>query len=301
MKRLIVNADDFGLTAQVSKGIMDAHRHGVVTSTTLLANGGAVELAVSMARRAPELGIGVHLNLTEGVPVSPIFNVPTLVNGSGRLHLTPARLGAGIFTGKVRLSDVERELRAQIQKVLRVGILPTHLDGHKHVHVLPGISEIVIRLAQQFGIRGIRCPAEEAPNLVRLLGSNQSTQTPVIKQYLLGRAAFHFARRFKEKLAQAGLICAGHFYGLSQTGFLDAVGLQDILRRLPHGASELMCHPGYVDADLMKTPTRLLAQREVEIQALIAFEIRKLVKEQGIRLMNYRDLVASAEVNEAAA
>src|SRR5262249_47753778 len=149
MRELIVNADDFGLTRQVSRGIIDAHCEGIVTSTTLLANGGAFEAALSMSRRAPRLGIGVHLNLSEGVPVSPPATIPSLVDPRGRLHLTPGRLWAGVLRCKVSLSDVERELRAQIEKVLRAGIAPTHFDGHKHVHALPCFSDIVIRLAQQ--------------------------------------------------------------------------------------------------------------------------------------------------------
>src|SRR5262245_60514883 len=140
MKELIVNADDFGLTQQVNRGILDAHHDGIVTSTTLLANGGSFDEAVSMSRQAPQLGVGVHLNLSEGNPVSRASEIPSLVDSRGALHLTPGRLWAGIVKRKVSLSDVERELLAQVRKVIRAGISPTHLDGHKHVHVLPGVS-----------------------------------------------------------------------------------------------------------------------------------------------------------------
>lgn len=301
MRELIVNADDFGLTKQVSQGIIDAHREGIVTSTTLLANGEAFEAAVSMSLRAPRLGVGVHLNLSEGVPVSPAAKIPTLLDARGRLHLTPGRLWAAVWKRKVGLSDVERELRAQIEKVIRAGISPTHLDGHKHVHVLPGISAIVIRLAQQFGIRSVRCPFEEAPNLPRLLRYSQGAQTPVIKQFLVGHAVSGFARRFSKALEQAGLICPNHFYGLSETGFLDVQIVQDILSRLSANTGELMCHPGYLDADLVRTGTRLLTQREVEFQALTATRIRKLVAHQGTRLVSYRGLARSRQPTEVAA
>ena len=299
MRDLIVNADDFGLTRQVSQGIIDAHRDGIVTSTTLLANGGAFEFAVSISACAPRLGIGVHLNLSEGVPVSPTFKVPSLVDARGRLHLTPSRLWAGILRRKVSLSDVGRELRAQIEKVIGAGISPTHLDGHKHVHVLPGISAIVIRLAQQFGIGNVRCPLEDSPNLGRLLGESHDVYTPVLKQYLVGRGVSGFARRFRKKLAPAGLLCSGHFYGLSETGFLNVQGVQDIVNRIPEGVSELMCHPGYVDADLVETGTRLLLQREIELEALRAPEVRRRVAHQGIQLMSY--LAGSRPLAQAAA
>ena len=301
MKELIVNADDFGLTTKVSQGIIDAHREGIVTSTTLLANAEAFEAAVSLGLRAPRLGIGVHLNLSEGIPVSSARKVCSLVDGRGRLHLTPGRLWAAILRGKVSLSDVERELHAQIEKVIQAGISPTHLDGHKHVHVLPRISAIVIRLAQQFGIANVRCPVEEAANIARLLHYSEGPQAPVLKQYLVGRAVSGFARRFRKELAPAGLLCPGHFYGLSETGFLNVQRVEDILNRVPEGVSELMCHPGYVDAALVETGTRLLSQREIELQALRVPEVRKLVTDQGVQLTSYRDLDRSSQPAEAAA
>jgi hopanoid biosynthesis associated protein HpnK len=299
MRQLIVNADDLGLTEQVSRGILDAHRGGIVTSTTLMANGGAFDIAVSMARREYDLGIGVHLNLTEGIPVLPALNIPTLVDRQGRLHLSPRRLAQGIMTRQVDLADVETELRQQIGKVLGAGILPTHLDGHKHVHVLPGVSDIVIRLAQEFSIPSIRCPNEAAPKISTLLRFGNS-RAAAAKQYLVGRTVSIFARRFKENLAKAGLLSPDHFYGLSQTGFLDALDILDILGGLPEGASELMCHPGYLDADLAKTGTRLLAQREIELRGLTARQVRNIVADRGIQLINYRRLETHALEREVA-
>jgi chitin disaccharide deacetylase len=301
MKQLIVNADDFGLTEQVSRGILDAHREGIVTSTTLMANGRAFDAAVSMGDRAPQLGVGVHLNLTEGVPVSPAWNIPSIVDRRGRLHLNPGRLAQGIMTRQVNLAHVETELRAQINKICRAGISPTHLDGHKHVHILPGVSGIVIRLAEEFSIRRVRCPQEEARGFGRLLWTGRNSGIAVAKQYMVGRAVSRVARRFKEKLAEAELLFPAQFYGLTQTGFLDARSLQDILGRLPEGVSELICHPGYLDAHLIKTGTRLLAQREVEIRALTARQARKLVADRGVQLISYRQLGEHEQEREAAA
>ena len=218
MRQLIVNADDFGLTEQVNRGIIDAHREGIVTSTTLMANGGAFDAAVSMGRREYDLGIGVHLNLTEGLPVSPAFEIPTLVDRHGRLHLNPRRLLHGVVTRQVNLAEAKTELWQQIWKVFDTGILPTHLDGHKHVHILPGVSDIVVRLAQEFSIRSIRCPWEATPRFPFSVWTRNSW-TAAAKQYLLGRTVSVFAGCFKEKLAKAGLVSPAHFYGLSQTGF----------------------------------------------------------------------------------
>ena len=170
----------------------------------------------------------------------------------------------------MKLAEIETELRAQIVKIRRAGIFPTHLDGHKHVHVLPGVSDIVLRLAQEFGITGIRCPAEPAPGLWRLVMSKPAVWPSVAKQYAVARGVSHFARRFREKTEGAGLVSPSQFYGLSETGFLDVCSLQEILSRLRDGVSELMCHPGYADRELVESGTRLVGQREVEIRALTA-------------------------------
>jgi hopanoid biosynthesis associated protein HpnK len=301
MKQLIVNADDFGLTSGVSRGIMAAHVHGIVTSASLMANGNVFEEAVALARRSPQLGIGVHLNLTQGKPVAPASEVRSLLNSNGRLSFSPYRLGFGILTGTIRVAEIATELQAQISKIVGAGISPTHLDGHKHVHVLPGISEVVIRLAQEYGIPSIRCPIEEASGVLPVLQSNWRRSTDVLKQYLIGRAVSSFARRFKRNLAEAGLNCPGPFRGLTQTGFLDEDNLVQILKRLPEGTSELMCHPGYADAELLSTGTRLLSQRMVELRALSRPEIRKLAGDEGIQFVSYCQLPGQGRANEAPA
>lgn len=301
MKQLIVNADDFGLTAGVTQGILDAHREGIVTSTTLMANGGAFEIAVAASRRAPALGVGVHLNLSQGVSVSPADRIPTLVDQQGRLHLTPGRLLKGILTRRVNLAEVEIELGAQIARVVGSGISPTHLDGHKHVHVLPGVSDIVIRLALDFSIPSVRCPLEDFPGLRETRNLRRSGRASVMKQYLVGRGVSAFAWRFKQKLAEAGLAYPTDFYGLSQTGFLNVRGIQGVVSRLPKGTSELMCHPGYADAALEKTGTRLLEQREIEKFALCSPFLRNFLEVSGIRLVNYEALAGLPQSGAVAA
>jgi predicted glycoside hydrolase/deacetylase ChbG (UPF0249 family) len=270
MRQLIVNADDFGLTEAVSRGILDAHREGIVTSATLMANGPAFDTAVSISRGSPGLGIGVHWNLTSGGPVSPAPNVFSLVDQNGGLHSSPGSLPGGILTGRVGLAHVEVELRRQIAKVIRAGIRPTHLDGHKHVHVLPGISDIVIGLAEEFSIPSIRCPYDVVPGPPALPRGGSS------------------------RSAKEGLLFPRRFFGRSQTGLLNAARAQEILQSLPHGVSELVCHPGYLDDDLVNAGTRLSAQREVEIRALTAPGVRKFVADRGIRPISYRELETNA-------
>jgi len=301
VKQLIVNADDFGLTENVNRGILDAHRDGIVTSATLMANGIAFESAAAASKRFYRLGIGVHLNLTDGKPVADATQIRTLVDRGGRLHMTPARLWAGIATGRVSLADIELELRAQIKKVIGTGVRPTHFDGHKHIHVLPAVSEIVIRLAREFGVPAVRCPMEQnahASLRVRGLGPLAISR---IKQYLVSRAVSAMARNFRRKLEKTGLLSPARFYGISDTGFLGASAIRRILASLPQGASELMCHPGYRDIDLERTRTRLLTQREIEIQGLTAVSVKNLVVSEGIQLGTFNDFVASTQQTYVAA
>lgn len=298
-KQLIVNADDLGLTQAVSQGIIDAHLHGMVTSASLMANGNAFQEAVALTRQCPELGIGVHLNLTDGKPVSPASEVRSLVTSDGQLRLSLYGLWIAILTGKIRMSEIETELRAQIDKIVDAGVSPTHLDGHKHAHVLPGISGIVMRLAQEYGISSLRCPIEERPSVAPILRGGCGCRTGIFKQRLIGRAVSRLAHGFKRKLGQAGLNCPGHFYGLTQTGFLNEVSIAEILTHLQEGTSELMCHPGYADAELLRTGTRLLNQRVVELRSLSAPEIRKLAGDEGIQLVSYRELSRKIRANGA--
>jgi predicted glycoside hydrolase/deacetylase ChbG (UPF0249 family) len=301
MKQLIVNADDFGLTENVNRGIIEAHGEGMVTSATLLANGLAFEGAAAASQRFPRLGIGVHLNLTEGMPVADASPIRTLVDRGGRLHMTPARLWAGIATGQVSLSHIEFELRAQVMKVIRAGIQPTHFDGHKHVHVLPRVSEIVIGLAREFRISAVRCPLEHNPHTDGPSQNRMLSRISTAKQFLVSRVVSKLARSFREKLERAGLHSPTHFYGLRQTGFLDASAIRRILENLRPGTSELMCHPGYRDVELERTGTRLLTEREIEIHGLIATSVMNLVVAGGIRLCNYRDTVALTQRMDLAA
>ena len=290
MKRLVVNADDFGLTESTNLGILETHRQGILTSTSLLANGAAFDSAVALALGSPPLGVGVHLNLTDGCPVSNPSTVSTLVNEGGRFFGGPVGLAQRILAGRVRPAEVERELGAQIEKVLGAGIAITHLDGHKHVHMLPGILPIVVRLARRYGIAGLRAAIERPTNLGAFLRRHPGAARRAVTQYLRGRALALLAMDCREQLRRAGVACPMYFYGITQTGLLDGAELDAILWNLPEGTSELMCHPGYADGALRQTGTRLLAEREREREALTRPETWNLIAALGIQLVNYRRL-----------
>jgi chitin disaccharide deacetylase len=290
MKRLIVNADDFGLAESVNRGILVAHRDGILTSASLLATGPAFAQAIASATPFPELSVGVHLNISEGTPVSPAARIASLVNDRGDLHLTPFRLMQALLRRQVRPADIHSEFRAQVIKVLDAGVVPTHLDGHLHVHVLPQISPIVIAVAREFCIHNVRCPAEDLKTTLPLLWRVAGARSAVLKRSAVAYAVSSFARPFREQLRRAGLVCSDAFYGLAQTGFLNAEMLSAVLADIPNGVTELMCHPGYFSAEVEAVGGELTQEREHEVLALTAPEVQRIVTRLGIRLINFRDL-----------
>ena len=158
--RLIVHADDFGLSEAVNRAVIAAHENGIVTAASLMAGGDAFEHAVALAKDHPTLDVGVHLTLTEQHPTAPAADVPSLVGPDGKFAPHAFQFAKRYLRGDIALTHVRAELDAQIRRVVDHGLVPSHLDGHQHVHVLPGIARIVAELAGAYGIRAVRCPAE---------------------------------------------------------------------------------------------------------------------------------------------
>lgn len=287
MKNLIVNADDLGWTASVNRGIVDAHRGGIVTSASLLANGVAFAAAVELARANPGLGVGVHLNLSDGEPIAAAESVASLMNSAGKFEGGPESLLLRIAGHSIALDQVEKEWDAQIEKVKGAGISPTHLDGHKHVHMLPGLFEIALRLAKKRGIGAVRVAHEASTLRAALSAGNNAHSSVVLKQGVQARGLKLLARSAREQAARAGIATTDYFCGIAQTGELTKDGVGRFLKSLPEGTTELMCHPGYADEELKNMPTRLQSSRETEIGILTDTGIRNLVASQGIRLIDY--------------
>lgn len=287
MKNLIVNADDLGWTEGVNRGILEAFRGGIVTSTSLLANGSAFADAVKSAKSAPRLGVGVHLNLSDGAPVADRETVMSLLDDDGRFGDGPESLLWKRARRGLVLDEVEEEWDAQIQKVRDAGIRPTHLDGHKHVQMLPGLFEVALRLAKKHGIEAIRVSLEESSLRSALASGTQHRAGVVMKQGVQARGLKLLARGARKQAARMGIASADFFCGIAQTGEFTLDGVEQLLKNLPEGTTELMCHPGYADEALQKTATRLQASRQRELEILTDTRIRKLVASQGIRLIDY--------------
>ena len=287
MKSLIVNADDLGWTAGVNRGIAEAHRSGIVTSTSLLANGAAFDDGVSVARALPAIGVGVHLNLSDGAPVSGSREVPSLVDERGKLSGGTEQVLLKLARRKLKLSEVEREWDAQIAKIRAAGISPTHLDGHKHVHMLPGLFPLALKLAKKHGISSIRVSCEASSLRAALSGKSGRDASVKLKQGIQARALKLVSGDARKLADKAGIEAADYFCGIAQTGVLSRDGVLDLLETLPEGTTELMCHPGYVDDALVASATRLQGSREAELAILTDPSVRKSVASHAIRLINY--------------
>jgi hopanoid biosynthesis associated protein HpnK len=287
LKNLIVNADDLGWTDGVNQGIAEAHRNGIVTSTSLLANGAAFASGVELARSTPGLGVGVHLNLSDGEPIAPRELVATLLNDEGEFAGGPEALLLRIAKREVTVREAEQEWEAQIERVKEAGIQPTHLDGHKHVHMLPGLFEVALRLAKRYGIGAIRVAHETSSLRAALSAGDELHASVVLKQGVQARGLKLLARDAREQAERAGISMSDYFCGIAQTGEMTKEGVARLLRSLPEGTTELMTHPGYADQDLQNSATRLQGSRQTELSILTDLEIRNLVASQGIRLIDY--------------
>ena len=289
-KKLIVTADDLGLTRKVNEAIEKAHREGIVTTASLMVNGGAFESAAGILNDNPELDAGLHLNLTEGKPAMAYEEISSLADARGFLYHHPFELMSALIRRRLRVSDLEKEIRAQIEKALAAGVRISHIDGHKHVHVLPQVFQLVCKIAPAYGIRAVRSTVERMPKLCSLVRRNAGSSRQIVKQYVFGKALSVGFALASSMNGRKVLSTPCRFYGITQTGFLDIRAFADIVDGLEDGVSEVMCHPGYVDEDLRRTPTRLHFQRERELELLTGPEIRDLLKHGGVALISYRDL-----------
>jgi hopanoid biosynthesis associated protein HpnK len=287
MKKLIVNADDFGYTRGVNAGIARAYKTGIVTSTTIMANGDAFEDAVELARANPGLGVGCHLALIGGRPVAEPSRVSSLVDDDGALAPTLTQLVFKLTRGLISTDEIASEFRAQVDRVARAGIQPTHLDTHKHSHTHPLVMKALTRVAAEFGIGCVRNPFEGVFATSRL---RNLTNWAYLKQFALSAAIQPGAIQFKRLVRRHGLKTPDRFLGVGLTGMLDSSAIRSMMESLRPGTAELMCHPGVYDDDLDRAPTRLKREREKELEALSDLSLRRFAEEHGVELINYRGL-----------
>jgi hopanoid biosynthesis associated protein HpnK len=282
LRRLVVNADDLGLTLGVNSGIYDAHDRGVLTSASLFANAPATADAIYRARFRPSLGIGAHLTLVDGAPTLPPNRVPSLVRDDGRFRTSWKPFIVACLRGHVALGEVELELAAQIDRLRAEGLRLTHLDAHKHVHAFPPIFAIVVRLAARFGIPTVRVPYEPWS---RVWGNDLQRRT-ARRQALANALMLPWARR-DYRTASAFGVRTPQFGGRIHTGVMSTEWLEAWIHHLRKGITELMVHPGYVDDALRRTGTRLLSSRADEADLLCSPAVQALVAANDIQLIRH--------------
>lgn len=285
MRRLIINADDFGLTSGVNRAVAEANRSGVLTSATLMANARAFDEAAGLAQALPALKTGCHVVLIDGDPVST--GLTSLTNGSSRFRSSLKEFALAAIRGRIAAQEIQREAEAQIRKIQAQGIALTHVDSHKHTHMLPHVLRPVLRAARVCGIRAVRNPFEP----LRTWPRGTVAAAPGMWLRSAGVMAFQmFAGKFRQALKEEGMVSTDGTVGIAATGKLDQRTLLSILGALPEGTWELVCHPGYSDADLQAAGTRLTASREVELAALTSAETKEALARQKMELISYADL-----------
>ena len=255
-----MNADDFGFTRDVNAGIVEAHRDGILTATTLMATGDAFDDAVRLARETPSLDIGCHLVLVQG-PGLP-QTIPQLVQA--------------VALRRIRIYD---ELVKQVRRIVDAGLSPTHLDTHKHTHLLPPVLEAVARISEEFRIPWVRRPFDFPLQPGGVGWKNR------LMRLMSGR--------FRSALARHHCRFTDWFAGFNLTGNYGSEDLINVIRALPEGVTEFMCHPGRCGDDLRSARTRLKESREEELRALTTPEVRAALAASGVKLVSYRELTSS--------
>ena len=280
-----MNADDFGLTAGVNRAIVEGNRHGIVTSATLMANAQASRAAIELAKGQPNLKTGCHIVLIDGVPLAG--NLPSLTRGTARFRSSLKQFAMAAVSKKIAAEEIEREVEAQLRKIQSSGITLTHVDSHKHTHMFPHVLRPLLRAARACGISAVRNPFEP----MRSWPGGMVLGTPGLWLRSAGVMAFGmFAAEFHRAIKEQGMVSTDGTVGIAVTGLLDQQKLLRILDALPEGTWELVCHPGYSDADLRSAGTRLTQSREIELAALTSRATKEALARRKIELISYADL-----------
>ncbi len=280
---LIVNGDDFGLSSQVNAGILRAHTHGILTSTSLMVTGTAWQEAVALAKDTPSLSVGLHLTLVQGRAVSLPHLLTHVAQWNGHFSDNPTAAGLRYFFSRRARVQLRDECRAQLDRFVSTGLSLAHVDGHLHLHMHPVVLDILVDLAPEYGVKALRLTRED---LATSLGCDpRFAWRKRWESFVFTR----LARAAERKLRARGLVFPDTVFGLHQSGDVHERYLLNLLPQLRAGVTELYCHPSFLPCREVQywTPTY---RRDVESSALTSPSVRDAVTEQRIRLMSYRDL-----------
>ncbi|MFH1593904.1 MAG: ChbG/HpnK family deacetylase [Candidatus Omnitrophota bacterium] len=280
-KRLILNADDFGLHVSINTSVEKAHREGMLTSASLAVNGEEFEDAVAIAKRNKDLGVGVHLILTGERPLAPAEKIPSIVEDNGRLPGDYSKLCAKIFKRKINPEHIKVECETQIARFIDSGLVPTHLDSHQHIHFFPPIFKILSPLLKKYGVQRIRAlniPWYE------------------YREIDLVKIGFAFFTRYVNVLRKTRYRSPDRFLGFFRSGNMDASYMRRVLPRIGPGVTEIGFHPGSDNLEISKRYGFLkdlhgwACDWVREYDLLMSEEMKEIVGLNNIVLINYSDL-----------
>jgi len=298
VRRLIINADDFGLTPGVNRAIAEGFTRGVITSATLMANGDAFDDAVATAKRIPSLAVGCHIVLVDGAPVLPPHLVPTLLGQGTGFRTSVFDFSYNACRNRLDADEVESEAIAQIRRLQSAGIRVSHVDTHKHTHLFPAVLAPVLRAAKACGVLAVRNPvAPMRPLPLETLAMHPKLWTRFAEVQLLRP----ICRNFRRTVEREGMFTTDATFGIVVTGTLNLNLFRIIMASMPEGTWEFVCHPGYNDGDLARVNTRLRASRVTELEVITSPEARDILNRNGIELISYRDLVVPSSHPSGAA
>ena len=278
MSYLIINADDFGFSQGVNAAIIKAHEEGILTSTSLMVSGDAVQEAIALSRNYPNLAVGLHLVLVCGKSVLPPVQIPHLVDSQGNFSNNPTQAGLTYQFNQATRAELRLEISAQLEKFRDSGLNLAHVDGHLHLHVHPVILNILTEFAAEFKIKFIRLPSEELTKNLKI--DQRNLLTKIIWSIVFGQL-----RRYGEGLLKANQIkFANRVYGLLQTGDMSEKYLLDLIPQIEAELVEIYSHPALVNTDINHGG-------EVELAALLSQQVRELLTVRGVELSNYSRLI----------
>lgn len=287
MKKVIINADDFGLSEEINLGIIKTHREGIVTNTSIVINGNFVEHGLPLIKQAPNLGTGIHLNLTQGKPILPKDECKTFTDQHGRF-LAYSQFLQRLFLHRIKLEEIKKELRAQIERFLSYGLRCSHIDSHKHIGYLPSILNIILELAHESKIYKLRFPNETA------LLSQGNYQKRFLRRNTIWRCWISFlAKRGRAKLHKYRIVYPDYFFGISQMGYQEKGNIfESILKSCRDGINEIMCHPSLM---VEKTSEAGYGRygpknRYGELRMLIDPRLKEMIKEMKLKIISFNEI-----------
>jgi len=279
MKKLIVTADDFGLTHSINEGILMAAREGIVTNINLIPTGEVSNEAISIIKydKIPE--IGVHLALTETRPVTSLRLITSLVDENGAFPVTRVEFLRKLFSGRIDMEHVKIELKSQIDKAAHSGARITNLSSHEHLHMIPEIFKVVTDLAKEYNVRYLRVLKKEA------------IMPPFSLKKIFKSALVNYFHPGMEKLLKkSGLGAADNFLGFLDSGAIGENVLLRMLADIKDGVTELVAHPGFLDPVVLHR-YRFHINCEEELYALTSPRVKRVIAANGIKLCKYGDLI----------